>query len=541
MKDEPFYIIMYEHPKQYPFFSDFGLILHAFPSLDFCTALQLRVLALIQLVISSTILSCGVVKWWQTINAEQRLPLGIWIGAIATTILGGLQGGKWCLLSNYDILSNFLLFSAIGLCFFALTDNPRRCSWLLFASGFLIGIGIFVKFSCAGSVFALLCLLLACNLRKHVMPFALFAVGILSGIATYFGCFRSLDSFLTGPFWGLTEAWHGHHQPLHILQKQFVNLRGPVFEIVTRAVCTVVFLEAYRWLCERLSHRQKLPLFANWAGAVILLLTLSLALLGGGYLFYSMAAGLVLFLAGYCLRENLRLTATAALGLLILGTLPVALSFGTEWSDLLIHTTCHQGSGFLFLFLLSTLIRPRVLHLMLTSAIPVFAAVTFIVPYVYQPHPVLGMSSSIEQTEPSTLPKLKGLLLEPSQKKFLEKSYELLCHNGFQSGDQFFSAEGLILSPFMYSFDASTPGLPFAEPKLTRDNAKLIEGFLKRNPREKIYVAMFDWCQNFPPDINSAFSNNGISFPADFEYLGSIQNPISFPQGKTKFWKYPLH
>jgi hypothetical protein len=188
--------------------------------------------------------------------------------------------------------------------------------------------------------------------------------------------------------------------------------------------------------------------------------------------------------------------------------------------------------------MLCTLIQPRELSLSLICAIPVVILPVFLRTYWISSYPPTTASLAM-QTQTSNLPKLQGVLIEPSQKNFLEQSYSLLRSSNFRSGDRLLCPDSFLTGGILYAFDAVAPGLPYTY-LAESANASLVDRFLAQSKDKRFYVAACSYNEeHMPVEIDRVLTKNGIAFPSDFLYLGSIHNAVFMPEGETQYWKYP--
>jgi len=359
--------------------------------------------------------------------------------------------------------------------------------------------------------------------------------GIVAGIAYYFVFFRPVESWLLGPWGTLIESMSGgHHQPMAIVKKQLKNLARASVYLLPWVLAIAGWLElCRRWLKPKRSTAA--TLLIRYAIPVTIFAFLSHQYFFP-YFFYPVVAGLVLY-AAFHFREDLNLETQTLSGLALLGILPLALSIGTNFPDILIHSAINLAPGWLFLYILCTLIQPRDPARVLLVAFPLFVFPMFLNAYLLQSDPLTGMSPLLVQSETSNLPKLKGLLIESSLKAFLEQSNAILQSHDFRPGDEIFCPNKLLVAGLLYAVDAVTPGLPYTADALP-DNAKLLNIFLKSNKLPRFFIATFSANnKRMPAEIDQVLTENGIAFPAQFEYLGSVPNPLGMPEGKTEYWK----
>lgn len=537
--DSAWYALMFERPYQYPFYSDFALVLRAFPIFNSCAILQLRIVALILIFVSSIVFTFGLLKWWEQALNRHRLPLGIWLGAISSTVAGGLLSGRAQLASGYNTVSSCLLMTACGAYFYALQSSKIVRAWLLPLVGLIVGLSMFVKFSSALILLTLLLLMTWWQDKQRFSAAVLMIGGFVAGIAAYFVLFRSVDSWLAGPWWSIAETSACGHQIRSVLTPQIKSLGHAAIAIVPSALLLFGCLTLCRLAKDKFSHSRKQTLLVRCGGAVLIMASLLCVLLfSSSYFFWSVVVALVLFLTQYCRNNNLKLQYEVFAGLAFLCILPLVFSLGTSTPDLLLHAVLNLAPGWLFLFLLCTLIQPRDLSLSLICAIPIVVFPVFLHTYWHSSYPPTTASLAM-QTQTSNLPKLKGVLIEPSQKNFLEQSYSLLRSGGFRSGDRLLCPDSFLTGGILYAFDAVAPGLPYTY-QAELANASLVDRFLEQTKDKRFYVAA---CSNnkehMPPEIDRVLTKNGIAFPSDFHYLGSIRNAVFMPEGETQYWKYP--
>ncbi len=538
MTDRTMYAVLYERPYQYPSlsFTDFALLLHAFPTFSTNTILQLRIISLIQIVFSSALLAVGFVLWWERVYVENRLPNGIRIGAFCAAVAGGLFLGK--LGSGYNGMASCLVISAAGLVFFASALKKKHATYLLALGSLFIGLTIFVKFTSAlASMFAI-SLFVWFNHKNKKTAFISLMAGILGGIAVYFLLFRSIDSWLAGPFQATKEAFGSeHHQLMTVLMPQLKNALHAALRFIPATLATTGILLLWTKLYNQFSQSNKLTILVKTMGAILVPVGLVCGSSFTPHYFYAVIASLVIYLTVH--RPSPTMNAQAISGLILLGLLPFAISFGTNYPDLLLHAFTSFACSWLLLFILCTLLRPCFLALMLITALSILTLPDFVHRYLFVPDVYDGIAPLVKQKETSSLPKLAGLRIEPSQKFFLEQSYSLLKRNNFQAGDKLFSPDGYLSPATLYAFDAVTPGLPCTY-MILPENAKLLDRFLKTDRNPRFFITTFAANQNhMPPVIDAALTQNGIAFPSDFDYLGSVPNPIALPAGDTQYWRYP--
>lgn len=554
-QDEAFALVQSRHPDSYQFISSFPYFNHALPHIVSSQICNLRLMHLISGIIGGALLGLGFASYLRRISPQVEMNWQKLICFMTTSAIGNLLGFSTIELSmSYNTLTSLFVCSAAGLSMTAMSiSNQAAALSLAAASGVMIGLTFFVKFS--ASVLLLTLILIFLIIDRGPIAAVKYVGAIIAGMML--GClwfFSVIEPFGTWSrnfaFCSKLEVTLGSHGPEYILPASIESclrhgkeIAASVLAIVlllvglTRAKTTsakfkvVAAVDALLVMAFLgLEYKEYVQRSALHSGIVYLVPALiNLNLL-------AVLAGTPKLFSKHILVEQKNLLAVFSLVVL----LPFIISLGSN-SPIFWHIIGHFGPILLAEIAIAVLLVKSIgkplwapLSVVLVGMLPL---IQFVSGYVYNPHNMLALTN---QTEPiTTNGPLQNILVEPAIRKYVDESAQILLKNGYHTGD---AVLGIYHGPgLVYALDGYSPGYAWYidTPELDKENLYYFER-LKQNSLMPRFITICnrEGSEVPAPNVVAALKHSNIDFAKDFHKVGSVFHPYLYWGGGQQTYLY---
>jgi len=575
---EGFYILSCENPQIYPTFSSFHFLLNKVPNLVGNEVIHYRILELATRIIGAVVLCAGFVTWIKPYATKLENKRSIVLSCFALALTGAMVVFS-CFTQaiSYNGLAAFFVFTAAGCIFFSIAqgvlrtkEGKRSASILLCLAGILTGLSFFAKFSSCLVLIALTVPFIMLYLDDlGWLALGQYFVGLTASFVLYFAAIEPFaDWYHNFMRMVVLETDLGNHKPFQIVFDLFEPLTGHLRRTLVIAAGIPVFYFFASWLTTIKQSR--------YARRVAVICALSLGLLIYVLLkiryyhmrdcyFVLMMMLLEVIMISVVLRSTpvVSVGSTSAkwrpapmlallavkqwrnvlLGFLYLASLPLVASAGTNvgiWA----HAGSNMAPWFLLTAALAALVGQEygsaIFSAFLILPLTVFSFVQFCDGYLFNR---FDMTTTLfdQKERVDDIPKLRGLLIDPKKKAFIEDSRRILEQHGFQKGDillSFFDRPGLV-----YALGARSYGTAWfvSWPIRQRFNALMLKGLNDDHPKrlflvvDKMNIAGSDATQHLIDALNAEH----LGFPENFEPIGDLPDPEASLNSVRFFAKKP--
>lgn len=525
---EGFYLLSYQHPDLYPFFSSFHLLLSPLPKFAGCSELvNYRVLEVIARFVPAVLLALSFAGWLGKTSKFSRVQTAF---MMATAGIGGLM--SLCTFPrtvSYNGLSSALVFTSSACMLFALGLSQkavwRPVSRLMFiGTGALVGLELLTKFTSAIVLLPALFLFMFIQ-RRQLLDYALVLAGIVISCSGYFLLIQSPTTWCPIFFDTVRAEYLTSHRPSAMFgfQWSWLSSHWPQISVMV-ACCTLILTSGVSDM-----SRQSRP--KAWIVAIAYLLILGL--LGSRAYWVARESNvpiLTIVVLGVLLfdRRNINWRSQVLQGSILLALLPIIATFGTN-CRFLGHASSNMSPWFLLIAVASIeagkkLCAPRAMALFSISLL-LFCLGEFVHLYVFDRYDCNPLTVRRVSTDSPRL--LRGVQLEKIETTFYKNSLQLLKSNGFVERDPLLCLYDM--PALVYLCEGTSPGQAWYCSWKDRDG--LNAHFLKRAnlaAAPRFYLVLNGEDKGIQPRMLKELERQGMPFPQSFRLLGSLPAPFDY-------------
>jgi hypothetical protein len=531
--DEGFYALMVQRPMDYPYSSTFHVIVSKFHTLTGNRIIDLRVLQMLSIMVSTPVLTLGFWSWLapRVTGLSSR---GRTISLLFSILGGELFYAIFPPDISYNGLTYFLCICSAGLIFFSYRGVGKEASHqrlLLAGCGLLQGLLMFVKIPAFGALLVVTLLWISLN-RSRVVSLITYLSGIALSLAIFFSIFLPLNQVPKYfEFFKTMLSVPNAHSFAALAQSYRAELFASSIFIAKDLGVSLFLIAICAYLGVQTAARTNSKLVrACFAILPIGVVTGTLLALQNHWQFYDwylmLYATALLIAEVILLREmtsnnksSTRRSFEPVLGFLFVISLPFCSSFGTTNPILVQAATCFSPIC-LALGAMSFSSSKSVDSVLNRSILIVgFAGLLFaryIYGYVYHPY-CLWETLFAQTRDASALPNLKGMRLSDKALDSFIQVNDVLKRGNFHSGDPVVALYNL--PGVVYAVGGRAPASAWMRSDPSDKGLRPI-WFREIGDKEKGPLFLLTTWDPGPSTLRY-MHESGLSFPSELELLGT--------------------